>query len=47
MDWGGCDGKRSEAVHGIYNRTLGVGVGTHLVERFPSSAETGCGGADL
>lgn len=46
MDWGGCDGKRSEAVHGIYNRTMGGGS-THLVERFPSSAETGCGGADL
>lgn len=28
MDWGGCDGKWSEALPGIYNRTMaGVGVG--------------------
>lgn len=29
--------------------TIGLwgGGSTHLVERFPSSAETGCGGADL
>lgn len=32
VDWGGCDGKWSEALPGIYNRTMaGVGVGVGVV----------------